>query len=79
MNKKSSFPISEPYAVLSNDNTVLTFYYDGQKESRQGLDIGPFRHDSVRWGGHASDIKTVVFDNTFSACTTITSIAFLFS
>ena len=30
----------EPYAVLSDDNTVVTFYYDDQKEVRGGMDIG---------------------------------------
>ena len=29
----------EPYAVLSEENTVLTFYYDENKENRGGLDI----------------------------------------
>ena len=79
MSEKRIFPITEPYAVLSNDNTVLTFYYDSQKKSRRGLDIGPFDHDSVRWGGYAGEIKTVVFDSSFSACTTITSVAFWFA
>ena len=32
----------EPYAVLSDNNTVLTFYYDGQWEARGGMDVGPF-------------------------------------
>ena len=33
---------AEPYAVLSDSNTVLTFYYDDQKTARGGMDIGPF-------------------------------------
>ena len=32
----------EPYAVLSENNTVLTFYYDGDKVSKNGYGIGPF-------------------------------------
>ena len=32
----------EPYAVLSEDNTVLTFYYDDQKAARNGMGVGPF-------------------------------------
>ena len=33
---------AEPYAALSNNNTVLTFYYDDQKDARGGMDVGPF-------------------------------------
>lgn len=29
----------EPYAVLSDNNTVLTFYYDDQKEARGGMSV----------------------------------------
>ena len=32
----------EPYAVLSEDNTVLTFYYDDQKTALNGMDVGPY-------------------------------------
>ena len=32
----------EPYAVLSDNNTILTFYYDDQKEARRGMGVGPF-------------------------------------
>ena len=31
--------VQEPYAVLSDNNTVLTFYYDNKKEIRNGMDI----------------------------------------
>ena len=67
---------AEPYAVLSEDNTVLTFYYDGNKDSRGGMSVGPFSYDpnnDQRWGGHASDITTVIFDASFASCTSITS------
>ena len=30
---------AEPYAVLSDNNTVLTFYYDDQKEARGGMSV----------------------------------------
>ena len=64
----------EPYAVLSDDNTVLTFYYDENKESRGGMSVGPFKSsDEERWGGHIEDITTVVFDASFANCTTLTS------
>ena len=32
----------EPYAVLSDDNTTLTFCYDNNKEAKGGMDVGPF-------------------------------------
>ena len=71
----------EPYAVLSDDNTVLTFYYDENKESRGGYEVGPFyyNNNSIRWGGHSEDITTVVFDASFAKCTTLTSTAHWFN
>lgn len=68
-----ALPTPEPYAVLSEENTVLTFYYDGKKEKRGGLSVGPFAFDEVHWGGHHKDITTVVFDKSFANCTSITS------
>lgn len=32
----------EPYAVLSTENTVLTFFYDNQRESRGGISLDAF-------------------------------------
>ena len=32
----------EPYAVLSDNNTKLTFFYDDQKDARGGMGVGPF-------------------------------------
>jgi surface protein len=36
----------EPYAVLSNNNTVLTFYYDEEKEARGGISLDKLNFDS---------------------------------
>lgn len=69
---------SEPYAVLTKDNTILTFYYDNRKKSRNGYDVGPFSYSDKRWGGHSSEIVTVVFDESFANCNTLTSTAFWF-
>ena len=75
----------EPYAVLSENNTVLTFYYDDQKASRGGMDVGPFSYDAVTgtvnsgWDEQRENIEQVVFDESFANCTTITSTAFWFS
>ena len=68
----------EPYAVLSNNNTVLTFYYDGNKVSQNGYGIGPFELTDTRWGGNSSTITKVVFDSSFKNCTSITSTAYWF-
>ena len=73
----------EPYAVLSDDHTVLTFYYDDQKAANNGMDVGPFDNDAyppVRptWYDQREEITSVVFDSSFSNCTTITSTAWWF-
>ena len=75
---------AEPYAVLSENNTVLTFYYDDQKTARGGMDVGPFTYYSKRgWDQGDSDgtvegIERVVFDESFANCTTITSTSYWF-
>ena len=38
----------EPYAVLSEGNTVLTFYYDEKKVERNGMDVGSFGSPNAR-------------------------------
>ena len=70
----------EPYAVLSDDNTVLTFYYDDQKAERNGMDVGPFsgEPDYSSWYGQSQSITSVVFDVSFAGCTTLTSTAYWF-
>ena len=74
----------EPYAALSDDNTVLTFYYDTQKAERGGMSVGPFVYDDITyepttsWYGQCSTITTVVFDASFSDCTSLTSTAYWF-
>ena len=78
---KNAAPVAtvEPYAVLSDNNTVLTFYYDDQKEVRGGMSVGPFyMNDSGtiegrQWNDAAGSITTVVFDNSFVNCTSLTS------
>ena len=63
------FPIfasaQEPYAVLSNDNTTLTFFYDNDKESKggMGMDIVPFTSAEERgWNDHCESIGHVIFE-----------------
>ncbi len=56
----------EPYAVLNEDNTVLTFYYDEKKAERAGMSIGPFDQSYNRgWDSECQKITDVVFDSSF--------------
>jgi surface protein len=67
-----AFAQSEPYAVLSENNTKLTFYYDDQKESRNGMNVGPFNGSTIAtrgWHANSGDIVQVVFDKSFANCT----------
>lgn len=69
----------EPYAVLSQNNTVLTFYYDTNKERMNGMSVGPFSNPESRgWHDYREIITTVVFDATFANCTTLTRTAYWF-
>ena len=79
--------IKDAYAVLSEDNTVLTFYYDNQKDARGGMSVGPFNlpeWDSevgrykIDGRGWDSTVTSVIFDESFVNCTTLTSTAFWF-
>lgn len=78
----------EPYAVLSDDNKTLTFYYDGKKKSRKGMGVGPFSEDvdfetlaytiNSEWYNQRKSISTVVFDISFADYTGLTSTAYWF-
>lgn len=71
----------EPYAVLSDNNTVLTFYYDTNKSAyREAMGVGPISFGgSAEWSSYASTITSVIFDSTFANCTTLTSTAYWFN
>ena len=64
---------AEPYAVLSNNNTLLTFYYDDQMEARGGMEANIYP-----WISRAGEIKTVVFDASFNQCKTINNTSYWF-
>ena len=75
----------EAYAVLSEDSVgsmTLTFYYDMDKASHNGLDVGPFDYGSLDsgrgWDDVCNKIQKVVFDPSFANCTSITSTAIWF-
>ena len=77
---------AEAYAALSNDNKILTFYYDNEKSNRNGMGIGPFVNEDLKnygtwdrgWHAHSSEITTVVFDKSFANKTDLTSTAYWF-
>ena len=75
--------VPEPYAVLSEDNTKLTFYYDSNKEAMGGMDVGPFIYaggdrSTTSWFDQRATITTAVFDESFADCTSITNTAYWF-
>ena len=71
--------VAEPYAVLSNENTTLTFYYDKRKGARSGLGVGPFNAYFDRgWETYRDGITSIVIDESMSSCTTVTSTAWWF-
>jgi len=71
---------AEAYAVLdAASGTSLTFYYDEQKTARGGMDIGPFNNSEDRpWNSNGGSITTVIFDESFANCTSLTSTAYWF-
>ena len=73
--------IKDAYAALSDGNTVLTFYYDNQKDARNGMSVGPFSGypDYQTWYGSAASITKVVFDASFANYTSLTSTAYWFN
>ena len=71
--------IKDAYAALSDGNTVMTFYYDNQKDARGGMGVGPFNGNSDQsWSDARESITTVVFDDSFASYTTLTSTAYWF-
>ena len=68
---RSMYP--HPYAVLSDNNTVLTFYYDDQIDSRGGMSV-----EDLGWLQMSSAVTTVQFDSSFASYRP-TSTAYWFS
>ena len=70
---------NEPYAVLSEDNKTLTFYYDDQKDLNDYLSVGPFDDpEDQSWKDHKESITTVNFDNSFANYTALSSTRYWF-
>lgn len=72
----------EAYAVLSTDQTTLSFYYDANKESRQGTiyTADQFRttYNDDGWSSFDRKISSVVFDNSFADYDGLTSTKYWF-
>lgn len=72
----------EAYAVLSEASKKLTFYYDKYKEFRGGISIEPVYYDKGNvhdyvptWFEKSSEIRTVIFEDSFAEYTNVTSTA----
>ena len=66
--------------MMIDGNTAIEFRYDNEKAARGGMDIGPFLGMEDRpWHDMASGIYSVVFDESFANCTSITSTFYWFA
>lgn len=64
-----------PYAIFIDNNTALEFRYDDQRSAYpEAMDIYPFSSTVDRgWHDMAESIHSVVFNESFANCTSITS------
>ena len=60
-------PYTEAYVALTEENAVLTFYYDDKKEDRNGLSYVPAIPNERPWEKYASMVEKVVFDASFAS------------
>jgi len=74
-------PVPEPYAVLSDNGKTVTFYYDGQKTNRGGIDINNSNSSSPYGTATTAIIDTSFADYRptsttywFKNCSSLTSI-----
>ena len=70
----------EPYAIMIDGNTAIEFRYDNNRASYpDAMDIGPFTSTADRgWNSMVESIYSVVFDQSFASCTSITSTEYWF-
>ena len=72
----TSDKVPVPYTVMSEENTILTFYYDNQRMERGGqMLIMQGNMNTCNWGDYVSDITTVVFDPSFASLKGLTRTA----
>ncbi|MBR6948363.1 MAG: BspA family leucine-rich repeat surface protein, partial [Muribaculaceae bacterium] len=55
------------YALLSADETKLTFYYDDERSIRQGTTYLLMEANNHGWSEHAGSVTQVLIDSTFVA------------
>lgn len=63
----AAYADSEPYAVLSSDGLTVTFYYDGQKDSRGGIELGILNNGDMKNREAFMSVTTAIFDESFAA------------
>ena len=70
----------QPYAIFIDNNTALEFRYDDQRSAYpDAMDIYPFSSTVDRgWHDMAESIHSVVFNESFANCTSITSTEYWF-
>jgi surface protein len=69
----------EAYAVVSTDNTTLTFYYDGLKSSREGTKYPiSWTSEYPGWYANRTTITTVDFDESFADYNNMSSTSKMF-
>ena len=75
---------AEAYAAFDRDSTILTFYYDDQKDARNGMSVvqsSTSEYDRHRWPWIVDDkhgtpsVITVVFDDSFANYASLVSTA----
>ena len=65
--------------MMIDGNTAIEFRYDNEKAARGGMDIGPFSKAEDRpWHSLAEGVYSVIFDESFANCTSITSTDYWF-
>lgn len=69
----------EAYAVVSTDGTNVTFYYDGNKDTREGTKYVISDGSSHPWTDSSSTLTNVTFDASFGNYDGLTSTKFWFS
>ena len=71
----------EPYAILIDNGTALEFRYDNEKSAYpDAMSVGPFTEPIQRgWDLSTENIRSIVFNQSFANCTSITSTAYWFA
>ena len=71
----------DPYAILIDNGTALEFRYDNEKSAYpDAMSVGPFTEPIQRgWDLSTESIRSIVFNQSFANCTSITSTAYWFA